>query len=163
MSDNLSDEDYQPSSHSDDDDLKKTKSKSTNGEKSKYNRIAFSSTDEERLIELIKSKEYMYNVSHSDYKDRLKKNKAWEEIAKTLSKSVEDCKKKWKNIKDQFDRTKKKQPTGSGASSSQNKRNESLSFLDVCPTSNIKYDMNMKSNLKFFSMTESLHRLNRLH
>lgn len=113
--------------------------------KTVYRRIDFRDDEEEKLIELVKSKSHLYCVTDSDYKDRHLKVKAWEEIAKTLSKSSEDCKKKWKNIKDTYDRSRKKMPTGSGASSSQiTKRMEMLAFLDTSPSVNTKYVINIR-------------------
>lgn len=139
--DNLNDKDYEPSSGEESSGGKKAKRRKETERKSHYRRIDFNETDEERLIELIKSKEYLYNVPDQKYKDRTMRNKAWDDISKSLKKSSEDCKKKWKNMKDQYDRTRKKQPTGSGTSSSQAKRMDILSFLDSCSTVNTKYDL----------------------
>lgn len=127
--------------HSSDDDcivVSKKKTTKKSATKSTYRRMDFNLDDEERLIELVKSNEFLFNVSHSSYKDRLKRIKTWDDIAQTLSKSSDDCKKKWKNIKDAYNRTKEKPITGSG-SSNQVKRMEALSFLDTCASVNTKY------------------------
>lgn len=107
--------------------------------KGNYRKISFSAEDEEKLIELVKGNPLLYSPSNPEYKDKVLRGKAWDGIGKSLSKSSEECKKKWKNIKDQYDRTRKKVPTGSGNSASQNKRKEVLSFLDSCVAVKTKY------------------------
>lgn len=115
-----------------------------------YRRITFSAEDEEKLIEAIKSKPFLYNVADKDYKDRFLRTKAWSDIANILSKSSEDCKKKWKNLRDQYEKSRKKQPTGSGASSHQMKRIEMFSFLDSCSSTNVKY-VSVSFKMPFFN------------
>lgn len=100
------DSEYKPSDS--DTDESNSQASRTGKKKSKYCRIAFSLEDEERLIELVKANPLLYSPSNSDFKDKTLKGKAWENISNTLSKSSDDCKKKWKNIKDQYDRTRKK-------------------------------------------------------
>lgn len=107
--------------------------------KGNYRKIAFTAEDEERLIELVKGSPSLYSPSNPEYKDKIVRGKAWDNIATSLSKPSSDCKKKWKNIKDQYDRTRKKKPTGSGNSTGQNKRMEVLSFLDSCVAVKTKY------------------------
>lgn len=133
MSDGSSDERDSCDDLSPNNSQRETKSKRSN-----YRRIDFSVEDEEKLIELVKTFPSIYNVSSSEYKDRFLRHKNWQTISENLSKSVEQCKKKWKNIKDQYDRTKKKMPTGSGASENQSKRSELMSFLDSYSTVNKK-------------------------
>lgn len=122
------DDDKSQISTEDDDKPQKNRNKSPI-QNSKYRRIDFKYDEEESLIELVKSKPHLYCVTDPKYKDRLLRKKTWNEIGKSLSKPIGDCKKKWKNIKDAFDRSKKKLPTGSG-SSNQIKRVELLAFLD---------------------------------
>lgn len=116
------------------------KKKGKTNTKNNYRRIVFSDSDEERLIELIKSHRFLYDVSDGGYRDRNNKMKTWESIGKTLNKSSELCRRKWKNIRDTYERSRKKMPTGSGAtSSSQLKRSELLVFLNTCSTTNNRY------------------------
>lgn len=116
----------------------KANGKRTTSKKSNYHRIGFSEEDEEKLIELVKSNPCIYDVASHEYRDRFLKIKSWNDIAKNMSKSLDNCKKKWKNIKDQYERSRKKLPTGSGASSNHVKRMELLSFLETCSTVNNK-------------------------
>lgn len=154
MSRSDNDSNYEPSDSGTDESSSRTK-KNTK-KKGKYCRIAFSTEDEERLIELVKASPLLYSPSNSDYKDKILRGKAWENIGKSLSKSPDDCKKKWKNIKDQYDRTRKKLPTGSGNSPNQTKRMEVLSFLDSCVAVNTKYVWNRvlieMKNIALFSL-----------
>lgn len=113
-------------------------SKKANHKKNAYQRTGFDEEEEEKLIELVKLYPCIYDVSSHDYKDRNLKNKSWNEIAGNLSKNVIVCKKKWKNIRDFYGRTKKSLPTGSGANPSQAKRLDLLSFLDSFSTINNK-------------------------
>lgn len=129
----------QSESDSDESGSKVQGKKRKKAKKGNYRRIECSPEDEEKLIELVKDKPLLYSPSNADYKDRILRGKAWDEIGKILSKSSEDCKKKWKNIKDQYDRMRKKMPTGSGNSANQNKRMDILSFLDACVAVNTKY------------------------
>lgn len=122
-------EEYDPKGNSN----KKTSKKNV------YNRIGFNEEDEEKLIELVKSNPCLYDVASHAYKDRLLRVKTWNDIAKDMSKNLGDCKKKWKNTKDQYERSRKKLPTGSGATSNQMKRMELLSFLGSFSTVNNKY------------------------
>lgn len=132
MSDSLSDQDSgEEWSHKG--------SKNDANKKNVYQRMSFNEEEEEKLIEFIKSLPCIYDVSSHQYKDRGLKNKSWDEIAKNMSKKVSDCKKKWKNIKDYYDRSKKKMPTGSGTNPNQAKRMELLSFLDSFSAVNNKY------------------------
>lgn len=85
----------------------KNKSPSKKKESVKYRRIEFKDDEEGKLIELVKSKPFLYCVTDPEYKDRLLKKKAWNDIGIILSKTADDCKKKWKNIKDAFDRSRK--------------------------------------------------------
>lgn len=118
---------------------KGSKKRKGSSKKNFYQRMAFNEEEEEKLIEFIKTQPCIYDVSSHQYKDRVLKHKSWEEIAKNMSKKVDDCKKKWKNIKDYYDRSKKKMPTGSGTNPNQAKRMELLSFLDSFSTVNNKY------------------------
>lgn len=128
---------YEPTDSGTDESGSKTRK--TKRRKGNYRKIEFTPEDEERFIELVKDSPLLYSPSNPDYKDKILRGKAWDNIGKSLSKSSEDCKKKWKNIKDQYDRTRKKMPTGSGNSANKNKRMEVLSFLDSCVAVNTKY------------------------
>lgn len=48
--------------------------------------IKFTSEDEERIIEFVKSNELIYNVQHKNYRDSEMKNRLWTEFAQKIGK-----------------------------------------------------------------------------
>lgn len=91
--------------------------------------MEFSTEDAESLIESVKNNPLLYDPQNVDYKNNEKRGVIWEQIAQTLNKASSDCQKKWKNLKDSYNRSSnKKTASGSGATSSS--RNIKLSFLD---------------------------------
>lgn len=67
--------------------------------------------DEERLIQLVEMRSYLYDTSSFHYKNLNKVAAGWEEIARELEVSdVEQCRKKWKSLRDTFTRIQKLGP-----------------------------------------------------
>lgn len=70
------------------------------------------------LLELYENRELLWNTSHRDYKNKIKKNDAWEAIAKELKLSRKDIETKIHTLRSQFVRERKKvissKTTGSG-------------------------------------------------
>lgn len=60
------------------------------------------------LIELYQSHDLLWNTSNREYRNRLKKNDAWEDIAKTLKLSRKEVEAKVHTLRSQFIREKKK-------------------------------------------------------
>ncbi|CAH1106944.1 unnamed protein product [Psylliodes chrysocephalus] len=104
--------------------------------KEKYpnmSKVLFTVTEDELLVELVAKHPALFDLAHSLYKDQVVKENAWKEIAEALSRSVYDCKKRWKNIKDTYNRRKKRgKTTGSSALPKHAKwaLSDMLSFLD---------------------------------
>ncbi|XP_063920793.1 transcription factor Adf-1-like [Zophobas morio] len=71
--------------------------------------------DDSQLIELVREHSGLYNPKHPEYKDLNIRENVWMEIAALLKQPVEDCKNRWKNIRDTYMRRKrnKKPLTGS--------------------------------------------------
>ncbi|KAL1492556.1 hypothetical protein ABEB36_010796 [Hypothenemus hampei] len=67
------------------------------------------------LVETIQHYEFVYNMSHPDYKNAKKKQLAWEEIASILNCPVAECQKTWKSLRDRFTKEKNKMKSGSEA------------------------------------------------
>ncbi|KAF5305353.1 hypothetical protein FQR65_LT18713 [Abscondita terminalis] len=87
--------------------------------------------DIELLINLVRLKEYLYDKGHKYYKDAVRKENAWEEIAETLNSTSEICEKIWKSLKDKYTRERKKyQPSGSCPSETPWPWYIDLNFLD---------------------------------
>ncbi|XP_067629356.1 uncharacterized protein [Eurosta solidaginis] len=66
---------------------------------------------ETKLIAEVKKYECLYNYQSLNYKDVAFKDKLWQKVAQTCNASVEDCKKKWKHLRDCFKRLKKRELT----------------------------------------------------
>ncbi|XP_076645462.1 uncharacterized protein LOC143354956 [Halictus rubicundus] len=57
---------------------------------------------DERLIECVKGREFLYDTSHAKYMDSKYKSAAWREIAEELNQPAALCKSRWQNIRDQY-------------------------------------------------------------
>ncbi|KAL1488929.1 hypothetical protein ABEB36_014715 [Hypothenemus hampei] len=77
----------------------------------------FSSNDDEILIEEIRKYPSLYNYEDANYKNFVIKENGWKNVAASLGKNVDDCKKRWRSVKDNYFRNKKKQKLGTGSSS----------------------------------------------
>ena len=77
----------------------------------------------ETLVELVRDKPHLYDPSDSDYKNNFAKDNSWREIAEKLNAPVDQAKKKWKNIRDTYvkSRTKLSKTTSGSAATSQSK------------------------------------------
>ncbi|KAL1488207.1 hypothetical protein ABEB36_015164 [Hypothenemus hampei] len=64
------------------------------------------------LVETIQHYEFVYNMSHPDYKNAKKKNLAWEEITSILNCPVAKCQKTWKSLRDRYTKEKNKMQSG---------------------------------------------------
>ncbi|KAB0805202.1 hypothetical protein PPYR_02172 [Photinus pyralis] len=84
------------------------------------------------LIELIQNYEFLYDLSHKEYKNAKKKEDAWKEISEITRCSVEDCMKLWKNVRDRFTREKRLKPSGSGGGDTNWVYSEKMSFYSKC-------------------------------
>ncbi|KAL1516110.1 hypothetical protein ABEB36_000033 [Hypothenemus hampei] len=78
----------------------------------------FSKDKDELLIELVKSHAPLFDVSHKNYKNNIIKHKCWEEISTIVEISVPECKKRWKSLRDQYNKKKKECGTGSARTAS---------------------------------------------
>ncbi|XP_071637362.1 uncharacterized protein [Temnothorax longispinosus] len=89
--------------------------------------------NQEKLIEMVKSCEPLYVMSHSKYSDNIFKENAWRRIAKEMNQPATACKKTWTNLRDSFRRAlKKKRETKSGQAASKIKKwkfEDEMSFL----------------------------------
>ncbi|XP_029675951.1 uncharacterized protein LOC115243262 isoform X2 [Formica exsecta] len=72
------------------------------------------------LISLVRDYPYLYNKELTDFKDSIKKQNAWVEIANVMGMTVEECQSRWMQLRERYSREKKQQQqettTGSGAS-----------------------------------------------
>ncbi|XP_046389705.1 uncharacterized protein LOC124158590 [Ischnura elegans] len=97
-------------------------------------KLNFSSEEDEKLTEKVRDHPALYDLHHPLYRDIRVKDNIWKEIAEYVRRPVTDCKKRWKNIKDTYDRRKRaRSPTGSAAAPDMKRKKwqlkEKLSFL----------------------------------
>ncbi|CAH2035526.1 unnamed protein product, partial [Iphiclides podalirius] len=71
----------------------------------------FSDEDCETLIELIRQHPPIYDAQLDSYRDENLKDNIWESIAEIINKTDSECRKKWKLIRDSYNRYKCKQKT----------------------------------------------------
>ena len=62
---------------------------------------------EERLAEEVCKHANLYEVSARNYKNHQMSINSWEQISQNLGLSVEECKIKWKNVRDRYTRVRK--------------------------------------------------------
>ncbi|XP_050516449.1 uncharacterized protein LOC126891315 [Diabrotica virgifera virgifera] len=92
-------------------------------------RPAFSSEQEEMLIDCVQELEALYDFSHKRYSDNQYKNLMWKEIGEKLQQDAEQCKPRWESIWSQY-RKIKNSSTGQAADKKPKWNNEDhLEFL----------------------------------
>ena len=89
-------------------------------------------TFEECLIDLVREYDNLWKVTSTKYKDLQRMQNSWEEIGEKLAvmgfkKSFEDCKLKWRYLRDTF--KKKKSSTQAEKVVMQHPKNENGSFM----------------------------------
>ncbi|XP_049872797.1 uncharacterized protein LOC126371519 [Pectinophora gossypiella] len=67
-----------------------------------------------RITKEIEKYPLLYNYNLPEYSNKMLNQKAWDEIAMTLNRTVHDCKEKWRNIRSSFIRSQKSQKATSG-------------------------------------------------
>ncbi|XP_049779718.1 transcription factor Adf-1-like [Schistocerca cancellata] len=85
------------------------------------------------LINSVAKYSVIYDVGHEEYRNLSVKDYVWKAIAQELNKTSDDCKKKWKFLRDGYQRFKKERKLGTGSAATKNsktKRHKQLSFLD---------------------------------
>lgn len=94
-------------------------------------KVLFTSTEDEKLVEIVAKYPSLYDKQNSIYKRQVVKDNAWKEIAEHLGRSAEDCKKRWRNIRDTYKRRIRKEKSIYSSSSRAKKwaLAEMLSFL----------------------------------
>ncbi|KAJ8734660.1 hypothetical protein PYW08_013910 [Mythimna loreyi] len=68
------------------------------------------------LIENVKKYPILYRHKGKDYKNMIRKGNCWIKIGEVLNKTPEECKSKWRNIRDNYMKNKKKKVTGTATS-----------------------------------------------
>ncbi|KAK7066164.1 hypothetical protein SK128_012123 [Halocaridina rubra] len=92
----------------------------------------FSDEQDEILVEEVAKHPSLWQLSHPKYKDQRLKDNIWAVVAEKIGKPVDDCKKRWRNIKDTYDRKKMKKTVSAAPPTKKGKKwalEEKLSFL----------------------------------
>ncbi|XP_013184102.1 uncharacterized protein LOC106129935 [Amyelois transitella] len=69
--------------------------------------IGWSKEEDHTLVELIQPHKFLYNVLDPSRKNIIARETTWQEIAQVLSKPVEECKKRWRGLRDSYTRSKR--------------------------------------------------------
>ncbi|KAL4096404.1 hypothetical protein QTP88_021366 [Uroleucon formosanum] len=80
-------------------------------------KVIFLPEHEEILIESVRKNPILYDSADSKHKDIILKDEIWKDIGLKIGKSGDECKKRWKNIRDTYNRNKRKLGTGSARTS----------------------------------------------
>ncbi|XP_008179309.1 uncharacterized protein LOC103308156 [Acyrthosiphon pisum] len=107
---------------------------------------SFNSVDDEKLIECVRNYTVLYKLSDKNYKDNSVKENAWKVISHFVGKNVNDCKTRWRTVRDSYKKNMKKRKLGTGsAAPTKSKYNDDvLSFLN-----NIEDERRTKSNIDY--------------
>ncbi|CAH2092438.1 unnamed protein product [Euphydryas editha] len=99
---------------------------------------SFTNENDEFLVDLITRNPPLYDCRLKTYKDNNVRDNIWEYIASKLNKTSDDCRKRWKCIRDSYQRIKRKNKlkTGSAAGGKFKKWPllDRLCFLEKIPT-----------------------------
>lgn len=71
------------------------------------NAVGWSTDEDELLAQLVQPHPYLYNVLDPSRKNILARESTWQEIAQQLGKPVEECKKRWRGLRDGYVRSKR--------------------------------------------------------
>uniref|UniRef100_A0A1A8EN57 MADF domain-containing protein n=1 Tax=Nothobranchius korthausae TaxID=1143690 RepID=A0A1A8EN57_9TELE len=88
--------------------------------------------DHERFIIEVQHHAVLYDSSHAFYKDHTRTERAWNDIAATVGSTANDCKSRWKQLRDSFVKYRKRTSLPSGAAGGSQrdwKYAELMSFL----------------------------------
>ncbi|VVC95313.1 uncharacterized protein LOC126967101 [Leptidea sinapis] len=69
--------------------------------------IGWTTEEDENLVQLVKPHSHLYNLLDPSRKNILGRESTWQEIAKVLMKPVEECKKRWRGLRDSYMRSKR--------------------------------------------------------
>ncbi|XP_076258827.1 uncharacterized protein LOC143195493 isoform X2 [Rhynchophorus ferrugineus] len=71
------------------------------------NMCRFTRELDKKLIELVSQNEVLYDTNHKNYKDLNVRDDVWLAISTMVGKSVQDCKTRWRSLRDLYHRKKK--------------------------------------------------------
>ncbi|KAM3964051.1 uncharacterized protein ACR2FA_002099 [Aphomia sociella] len=71
------------------------------------NAVGWTTEEDEQLAALVEPHSFLYNVCDPSRKNILARESTWQEIAQQLSKPIEECKKRWRGLRDGYMRSKR--------------------------------------------------------
>ncbi|KAJ2940220.1 hypothetical protein O0L34_g11787 [Tuta absoluta] len=71
------------------------------------NAIGWSTEEDEKLVDLVQPHAFLYNQQDPSRKSILTRETTWQEIAQAIGKPVEECKKRWRGLRDSYMRCKR--------------------------------------------------------
>uniref|UniRef100_A0A671U0P7 MADF domain-containing protein n=1 Tax=Sparus aurata TaxID=8175 RepID=A0A671U0P7_SPAAU len=123
-------------------------------------------TMDEKLIIAVSGFPELYDASLFVYRDNRRKNEAWRKVSDVVGLSVDDCRKRWKNVRDTHrrERKKEKERCRSGAEASTSRPwhySQIMAFLnpfmeDRATTSNFPVEGEGEDIFTLFFEPESL-------
>lgn len=102
--------------------------------------------NEELLISIIERYPELYDTADSRYHDEFRRNKIWEEIGSMMKENPENCRVRWKRIRDNYRRAKSLRVTKSGQAAIKQKPiryEKELAF--ICPYISFKNPDKLKN------------------
>lgn len=90
-------------------------------------------TKTEELIALVQKYAHLYDARRPDYKDVVKKDNSWSEIAVLLGEPAKECQQRWKLLRDNYTRELRKMKKKSGSARTSQPKwlfFEQMSFLN---------------------------------
>ncbi|XP_063384595.1 uncharacterized protein LOC134670710 [Cydia fagiglandana] len=67
--------------------------------------------DEELLINLVREHGELYDSEHKQYEDQHKREAAWQDIAKRTNQTAQECRDRWKRLRDNYRKARKLRQT----------------------------------------------------
>ncbi|XP_074031551.1 uncharacterized protein [Leptinotarsa decemlineata] len=87
---------------------------------------------DEKLIELVRNHEELYNMGDKLYFDTALKNRIWTEIAEKLNETADKCKQRWESLRSKFRKICKANGTTTGQAAKKKKKwryEDEMTFL----------------------------------
>ncbi|CAG9559204.1 unnamed protein product [Danaus chrysippus] len=110
------------------------------------NAIGWTTEEDEKLIELVQPHGHLYCWLDPSRKNILTRERTWQEIATEILKPVEECKKRWRGLRDGYTRNKR---MGS-IHKSKLPIFEKLKFLDGMPLDSLQIENNTLETREIF-------------
>ncbi|CAG4994838.1 unnamed protein product [Parnassius apollo] len=106
----------------------------------------FNKEKDELLIETVKCYIAIYNKGDKEHKNNVYKHQCWEKICEVVGLPVSECKKRWKSLRDQYNKKTKEGGTGSARINSTWEYMDLMSFLSDAPERRVSRSEGISEN-----------------